>query len=467
MSKNVDKLWGGRFRETTHRLMEEFSESVSYDRALYEQDIRGSMAHARMLAAQGVLAQEDAEAICRGLEQVRQEIEQGALEWKTELEDVHMNIESRLTEIVGDAGKKLHTGRSRNDQVALDFRLYVADRLESWRKALGALVAALAAQAEAHRETILPGCTHFQPAQPVALAHHLLAYAAMLMRDEERITDCLKRVRVSPLGAAALAGTTYPIDPERTAEELGLPATFANSMDAVSDRDFAVEAVFCASLVMAHLSRFAEEIIIWANPGFGFVKLPDAFATGSSIMPQKKNPDSAELVRGKTGRVYGSLMSLLTVVKGLPMTYNRDLQEDKEPFFDTDRTVCGSLGVMAGLVSELEFLPEPMARALDRGFVNATELADYLVTKGTPFREAHHASGKAVALAESRGCGLESLSLGDFQAIAPAVDKDVYAVLDYANCVARRKAPGGTGLDSVARQLEEVRRWLHGIENSE
>jgi argininosuccinate lyase len=460
MSKKLDKLWGGRFSESTHRLMEEFSESVSYDRALYEQDIRGSMAHARMLADQGVIPAEDAEAICRGLEQVKQEIEAGEFVWKTEFEDVHMNIESRLTEIVGEAGKKLHTGRSRNDQVALDFRLYVADRLENWRKAIAALVSALSGQAELHRKTILPGCTHFQPAQPVALAHHLLAYATMLMRDEERITDCLKRVRVSPLGAAALAGTTYPIDPERSAKELNLQETFANSMDAVSDRDFAVEAVFCGSLVMAHLSRLAEEIIIWANPNFGFVKLPDAFATGSSIMPQKKNPDSAELVRGKTGRVYGALMSLLTVVKGLPMAYNRDLQEDKEPFFDADSTVSGSLGIMAGLVSELDFQADAMLKALDKGFVNATELADYLAARGVPFREAHHASGRAVALAESKGCGLEALSLEELQAIAPAVEPDVYEVLDYANCVARRKAPGGTGPDSVALQLGEVEKWL-------
>ncbi len=460
----VDKLWGGRFAAGPHALMEAFSESVSFDKALYAQDILGSMAHARMLAAQGVIAAEEAQAICDGLAAVKEEIEAGQLEWDPALEDVHMNIEQRLTQLVGDAGKKLHTGRSRNDQVALDFRLYVAERLEHWRAALAALVEALAEQAERHRDAILPGCTHLQPAQPVSLAHHLLAYAAMLMRDEHRVQDCLKRVRVSPLGAAALAGATYPLDPAHTAQALGLPATFQNSMDAVSDRDFVLEALFVGSVVMAHLSRFCEEIILWANPAYGFVTLPDAYATGSSIMPQKKNPDAAELVRGKTGRVYGALMSLLTVVKGLPMTYNRDLQEDKEPFLDADKTVAGSLVIMAGMTAELVFNPEAMARLLDKGFVNATELADYLAAKGLPFREAHHVSGRAVAAAETQGVGLEALPLETLKACAgeaaDLMEEDVYAVLDYRAAVTRRETPGGAGPASVEAQLAHVRAWL-------
>jgi len=457
------KMWGGRFAEGTAASMEAYSESVSFDRALYAEDIRGSQAHARMLAKQGFLTDGEARTLCEGLDKVRAEIEAGEFVWKVELEDVHMNIESRLTELVGPIGGKLHTARSRNDQVALDFRLHVAARLADWQARLAALIEVYVARADGQRGTLLPGCTHFQPAQPVSLAHHLLAYCQMFKRDFERVEDCLKRVRVMPLGAAALAGTTHPVSPRAVADDLGVERIFANSMDAVSDRDFVLEAVFAGSLVMTHLSRMCEEIIIWANPNFGYVKLPDHYSTGSSIMPQKKNPDSCELMRGKTGRVVGDLMSLLVLLKGLPMTYNRDLQEDKEPFFDADRTVCASLGIMAGLLAELTFVPEKMLATVRRGFLNATELADYLAAKGVPFREAHHITGAAVAFAEGKGVGLEDLSVDELRRFSADIGEDVYAVLDYEACVRRRTSPGSTGPDSVDGQIAELRGWLAPI----
>jgi len=454
------KLWGGRFTGGTDALVEAYTESVSFDRELWAEDIVGSKAHARMLARQGIISAEDAKAIVAGLDAVRAEIERGEFVWRTDREDVHMNIEARLTELIGDAGKRLHTGRSRNDQVALDFRLHVSRRLAMWSDLLARLVEVLCARAEEHVSTLLPGHTHLQPAQPVSLGHHLLAYAQMLRRDHERVEDCLKRVRVSPLGAAALAGTTYPLDPRSVAEEVGFPATFRNSMDAVCDRDFAAEALFCGSLVMAHLSRLCEEIIIWANPAFGFVRLPDGYATGSSIMPQKKNPDVAEIMRGKTGRVYGGLIGLLTTLKGLPLTYNRDLQEDKEPFFDTDKTVRLSLDCMAGMLAGMDFVPEAMRAALGHGFLNATELADYLVGKGLPFREAHHVTGRAVAWCEEQGKRLEDMSLAELRNFSDLVAEDVFEVLSYEAAVARRTIPGGTAPARVREQLAELREWL-------
>ncbi|WP_029894139.1 argininosuccinate lyase [Desulfohalovibrio reitneri] len=455
-----EKLWGGRFAQGTDELVEEYTESVSFDMALYEADIAGSMAHARMLAAQGVITGDEAEEMVRGLDQVRQEIESGEYSFSTKLEDVHMNVESRLTEIIGDTGKKLHTGRSRNDQVALDFRLYIASRVEEWIRGIKGVVAVLVECASRHVDTILPGCTHLQPAQPVSLAHHLLAYCWMLRRDAERMEDSLKRIKVSPLGAAALAGTTYPLDPKRVADEVGFPEVFRNSMDAVSDRDFVVEPVFCASLAMTHLSRLCEELILWANPGFGYVRLPDAYATGSSIMPQKKNPDVCEVMRGKTGRVYGALVGLLTTLKGLPLAYNRDLQEDKEPFLDADWTLSMSLSLLAGMMSEMEFRPERMRRAVKEGFLNATELADYLVGKGMPFREAHHVTGRAVAQAEDEGLGLEDLSLDVLRGFSELIGEDVFEVLDYDAAVARRVTPGSTGPESVRAQMEELAEWI-------
>jgi argininosuccinate lyase len=457
-------MWGGRFAEGPDALVEKYTESVSYDRILFRQDIAGSMAHARMLARQGIITKEEGRTLCDGLQAVREEMEAGTFAWTAALEDVHMNIESRLTEIVGDVGKKLHTGRSRNDQVALDFRLFVSDSVRNWGNLLKNLVAVLADRAEENKKVLLPGYTHMQPAQPVSLAQHLLAYAAMFHRDAARLRDADRRIRICPLGAAALAGTTYPVDPAFVAEELGMYGVFSNSMDAVSDRDFALEAMFCGSLIMAHLSRLCEDIILWANPSFGYVRLPDSYSTGSSIMPQKKNPDVAELMRGKTGRAYGALLSLLTTMKGLPMTYNRDLQEDKVPFLDLDRTVDMSLRLMAGMMRELGFVPDRMREALNRGFLNATELADYLVGKGMAFREAHRCTGRAVAEAERRGMSLETLPLDSLRAICPLADADVYAVLDFDRAVARRESTGGTGPQSVGTQILFLRNWLNRAE---
>ncbi len=454
------KMWGGRFSGGTASSVEAYTESQSFDRALAAQDVAGSMAHARMLAKQGVIGADEAEALVAGLGQVLGEIERGEFVWKRELEDVHMNVESRLTEIVGPLGGKLHTGRSRNDQVALDFRLFVSARLREWRRLLAGLVAALAERAEEHQQTLLPGCTHFQPAQPVSLAQHLLAYAQMFTRDHARAGDCLGRADVCPLGAAALAGTTYPLDPQAVADELGMGGIFANSMDAVSDRDFVIEAAFTASLCMAHLSRLCEELIIWANPRFGFVTLPDAYSTGSSIMPQKKNPDVAELMRGKTARVYGSLTALLTLVKGLPLAYNRDMQEDKEPFFDADRTVSASLSIMADMLRAMQFNPGSMREALSQGFLNATELADWLVGKGLPFREAHHVTGACVGYAEASGKKLEDLTLDELRKFSGLIDEGVFEALKYETAAARREAPGGTGPGSVKKQLADLAAWL-------
>jgi len=454
------KPWGGRFAEPTSKIVERYTGSVRFDKALCEQDVAGSKAHARMLARQGIISQDEADKITGGLDVILSDIHEGRFVWKDELEDVHMNIEARLTEMIGDAGRKLHTGRSRNDQVCLDFRLYVSGRLEGWSELLAGLARSLVRQAETHVETILPGYTHLQPAQPVSLGHHLLAYAWMFRRDFERCRDALKRSAVSPLGAAALAGTTFPLDPKSVAEELGLYGTFGNSLDAVSDRDFALEALFVATTVMMHLSRLCEELIIWANPNFGYVALPDAYATGSSIMPQKKNPDVAELMRGKTGRVYGSLFTLMTIMKGLPLAYNRDMQEDKEPFFDADRTVSDSLAIMAEMMRAMEFRPQRMREALKLGFLNATELADYLAAKGVPFREAHHVAGSAVALAEKGGRGLEELTLAELRSLSEKIDEDVARVLAYETAMKRRNTPGGTAPGRVWEQIVALKDWL-------
>ncbi len=458
MSKN--SAWGGRFNHGPAEAVAAYTESCSYDQALYAHDIEGSKAHARMLARQGIITENEAAELVRGLDAVKAEIKSGVFTWQISLEDVHMNVEARLTELVGDVGKKLHTGRSRNDQVGLAFRLYVSDALREWQSLARALVGQFVARAKEHTQTILPGCTHLQPAQPVSLAHHLLAYAWMLKRDVERMHDCEKRVRISPLGAGALAGTTYPLDPASVAKELNMYGIFNNSMDAVADRDFLAESLFVASNTMMHLSRFCEEIIIWANPAFGFVRLPDGYATGSSMMPQKKNPDVAELMRGKVGRVYGALTAMLTTLKGLPLTYNRDLQEDKEPFLDTDKTLQTSLILMDGMLKALTFVPARMEAACKAGFLNATELADYLVLKGIPFREAHHLTGAAVALAEKKSKGLEDLSLQDLQDICPQITEDVYSILDYKAAVNRRETHGGTGPNAVNIQIATLQHWL-------
>ena len=460
-------MWGGRFTDSIQDMVLEYTESIDVDRHFARQDIRCSKAHAAMLGRQGIITIQEAEQIVSGLATIEREMEEGRFAWSRDLEDVHMNIEYRLTQLIGPVGKKLHTGRSRNDQVAAAFRLFVSDRLQEWTSLLLGLIRVLTDKAEGHMHVLLPGYTHLQPAQPVSLAQHLLAYAQMFRRDVQRLDDCQKRVRISPLGAAALAGTTYNLDPEFAAREIGFPAVFANSMDAVSDRDFVLEALFAAGVVMTHLSRLCEEFIIWANPNFGFVRLPDGFATGSSIMPQKKNPDVAEIMRGKTGRVIGQLVSLFTTLKALPMAYNRDLQEDKPGFLDADRTLSRSVPIMARMVEASGFDDQRMYQAVRAGFLNATELADYLVGKGLPFRQAHQTTGRIVARAEEQGLGLEDMPLDQMQAESPLIGQDVYAILHYATAVARRNCHGGTGPLAVSKQIEELGNWLEGCSRKE
>ncbi|MCU7885161.1 MAG: argininosuccinate lyase, partial [Candidatus Thiodiazotropha sp. (ex Lucinoma annulata)] len=403
------KLWSGRFNQPTDAFVEAFTASVEFDQRLYQYDIQGSIAHATMLASQGILSDAERDAIVQGLELIRKRIEQGDFTWSVSLEDVHMNIESALTEAIGDAGKKLHTGRSRNDQVATDIRLWLRDEIETIRTAILRLQAALLDKAELEIETILPGFTHLQTAQPVTFGHHLMAWFEMLERDRERLADCNKRLNVMPLGAAALAGTTYPIDRHQTAELLGFSRPAENSLDAVSDRDFAIEFSAAASILMMHLSRFSEELIIWSSAQFGFIELSDSFCTGSSIMPQKKNPDVPELIRGKTGRIFGHLIGLLTLMKSQPLAYNKDNQEDKEPLFDTVDNLKGSLKVFADMVPAITCRKETMRRATMQGFATATDLADYLVRKGIPFRDAHEVVGKAVAFGVAEGRDLSEM----------------------------------------------------------
>ncbi|NDY42752.1 argininosuccinate lyase [Dissulfurirhabdus thermomarina] len=454
------KPWGGRFREATHRSVERFTQSVHYDRRLARHDIAGSRAHARMLARVGVISEAEAAAIVRGLDEILAEIEAETFQWRPDLEDVHMNIERALAERIGEPGKKLHTGRSRNDQVATDVRLFLREEIDRLDGLLHDLQSALVAQAEAHPGLVLPGYTHLQRAQPVLWAHHMLAYFEMFKRDRGRLADCRRRVNLCPLGSAALAGTGFPLDRESVARELGFDGITANSLDAVGDRDFVVEFEAAAALVMAHLSRLSEELVLWASAEFGFVELPDGFCTGSSIMPQKKNPDVPELVRGKTGRVIGHLAGTLAVLKGLPLAYNRDLQEDKEALFDVVDTVADSVEVMAGLVARLAPREDRMRAALRGGFLTATDLADYLVGKGLPFREAHEVVGRAVAACLDQGRELADLSLEELRGLSPAVDEDVFEVLTPEGSVAARRTPGGTAPDRVAEALAEARAWL-------
>ncbi len=459
-TKKGKKLWGGRFQQETDALVEEFTESVSYDRRLYRQDIRASIAHARMLGERGIIPKEDSETIIKGLEKILDDIEQGRFAWKKELEDVHMNIEQALTELVGPVGGRLHTARSRNDQVATDFRLYVRDETAALDELLQRLQQALVHQAEKYMGVIMPGFTHLQKAQPVLYSHHMLAYFEMFKRDRMRLADSLKRTNVSPLGSAALAGTSYPIDRLMTAKELGFEKLSANSMDAVADRDFALEFLFCLSVIMMHLSRLSEELILWMSSEFSFVELPDAYCTGSSIMPQKKNPDVPELVRGKTGRVYGSLISLLTTLKGLPLTYNRDLQEDKEQLFDATDTVKLSLAVMSGLVENMRPKEKRMQQDTLSGYLTATDLADYLVRKGLPFRQAHEVVGKAVARCIEMSKELGDLSMEELKSLHPLIDEDVKGVLDVEGSVRSRNCPGGTGHEAVRDAIEKAKLWL-------
>ena len=454
------KPWGGRFSADTDALVESFSDSSKVDNILWQHDITASVAHARMLAANGILDQKACDRIVTGLEQVRSEIEQGNFVWRQELEDVHMNIEARLIEIIGEDGKKLHTARSRNDQVATDMRLYLRDAVDQIRQALSELSLAVVNLAEREADTIMPGMTHLQPAQPVSFGHHMLAWFEMLLRDDARLADARKRINVSPLGAAALAGTGFPIDREDAASSLGFAEVAANSMDAVSDRDFCIEFVSACSVLMMHLSRFSEELVLWINPEFGFIDLPDSYCTGSSIMPQKKNPDVPELARGKSAVVFGNLMALLSLMKSQPLAYNRDNQEDKGLVFGTVDTVLSSLAVYAGLVAGIKPNRARMREAAERGFPTATELADYLVEKGVPFREAHAVAGKAVALAIEENCELRDIYMEKLKILSDVIEQDVYERLDVEQALARRSHTGGTAPQQVRLAAKEAkRRW--------
>lgn len=438
------KPWGGRFSEPTDQFVERFTASVGFDKRLYHHDINGSLAHAQMLAKVGVLTDDEYSQISEGLEAIRGEIERGEFNWSVSLEDVHMNIEARLTERIGITGKKLHTGRSRNDQVATDIRLYLRDEIDSIAAELTRLQKGLCELAAREADTIMPGFTHLQTAQPVTFGHHLLAWNAMLGRDYERLMDCRKRVNRSPLGAAALAGTTYPIDREMTAQLLGFDGATENSLDSVSDRDFAIEFTAAAALIMTHLSRFSEELVLWTSAQFNFIKLPDRFCTGSSIMPQKKNPDVPELVRGKTGRVNGHLISLLTLMKSQPLAYNKDNQEDKEPLFDTIDTLRDCLKSYADMVPAITANAEVMREAAMRGFSTATDLADYLVRKGVPFRDAHEVVGKSVAYGIDSGKDLSQMTLDELKQFSDVIEQDVFDVLTLEGSVNARDHIGGT-----------------------
>ncbi|MBP1752890.1 MAG: argininosuccinate lyase [Geobacteraceae bacterium] len=455
MSK--DKLWGGRFTQPTDRFVEEFTASIEFDKRLYHQDIRGSIAHARMLGRQGIIATVDADSIVGGLEDILARIEAGSFDFSVSLEDIHMNIEARLSECIGEAGKRLHTGRSRNDQVAVDIRLYLRDELGEICTFLDKLVDSLLFQSERNLGVIMPGYTHLQVAQPILFSHHMMAYVEMFGRDRGRMEDCLKRLNALPLGAGALAGTTFPIDREYVAELLEFPEVTRNSLDSVSDRDFALEFMSASSILMMHLSRFSEELIIWSTSEFGFIELSDSFCTGSSIMPQKKNPDVPELVRGKTGRVYGNLMALLTVMKSLPLAYNKDMQEDKEPLFDTIDTVKGSLKIFADMIREMKVNAGTMRAAAARGFSTATDVADYLVRKGLPFRDAHEIVGKAVRYCVENSTDLPELTLETWKNFSESIEADIFEAITLEASVNARKATGGTALERVKAEIERVK----------
>lgn len=453
-------MWTGRFSEATDSFVEQFTASEHFDRRLFRHDIRGSIAHARMLHKIGVLSAAELDAIVNGLEAILTDIERGDFAWLPELEDVHMNIEKRLTDRIGDAGKKLHTGRSRNDQVATDVRLFLRDAIDEITAELVRFQRGLVELADRQAETIMPGFTHMQVAQPITFGHHMLAWYEMLVRDQERLADCRKRVNVMPLGSAALAGTSFPIDREFTARELGFERPSRNSLDAVSDRDFAIEFVSACALIMTHLSRMAEEMILWASPILGFIELPDRYCTGSSIMPQKKNPDVAELVRGKTARVHGHLVALNTLMKGQPLAYNRDNQEDKEPLFDTIDTVRDSLHAFADMVPNMQVHASRMYEAARKGFATATDLADYLVRKGVPFRDAHEIVGKAVRYGVEKDKDLSDMTLEELRQFSQTIDADVFTVLTLEGSVAARNHLGGTAPAQVRAQVALARERL-------
>jgi argininosuccinate lyase len=455
-----EKTWSGRFAEPVSDLVKRFTASVAFDTRLALHDIRGSLAHARMLAQRGVLAPADLQAIEDGLARIRGEIERGEFRWTLDDEDVHLNIERRLVALAGDAGKRLHTGRSRNDQVATDVRLWLREAIDEIDRLLVVYQSNLLDLAECHAGTAMPGFTHLQVAQPVTFGHHLMAYFEMARRDRQRLAECRSRVNRLPLGAAALAGTSYPIDRDFVARELGFEGLCENSLDAVSDRDFAIEFACAAALIMTHLSRLSEELILWSNPRVGFIDLADRFCTGSSIMPQKKNPDVPELARGKTGRVTGDLVALLTLMKAQPLAYNKDNQEDKEPLFDAADTVADTLRIFGELMAGIRVNSQAMREALDQGFATATDLADYLVRRGVAFRDAHEAVARAVRHAEARQCGLAALSLEELRGFAPSIDSDVFAAVTVEGSLASRDHPGGTAPDQVRAAIARARATL-------
>jgi argininosuccinate lyase len=459
-TKSSEKLWGGRFSESTAASVEKFTESISYDWRLYRHDIMGSKAHARMLARQGLISEEERDAILQGLRQIQAEIEAGTFVFKPELEDIHMNIEKTLTDRIGAAGAKLHTARSRNDQISLDLRLYLRDEAEELDRLLIQVQKGFVGLARKYFGAVMPGYTHMQRAQPVLLSHHLLAYFEMFGRDRGRIVDCAGRMNLSPLGAAAMAGTGLPIDRESVAEELGFDGVTANSMDTSGDRDFALELLFSLSVIQLHLSRLAEELVLWSSKEFEFVVIGDRYCTGSSIMPQKKNPDIPELIRGKTGRVTGDLLSLMMTVKGLPLTYNRDLQEDKEPVFDALDTVKAGLAITAELLQNTTFATERLEQATLGGFMTATDLADYLVRKDMPFREAHGVVGRVVALCQERNMELMDLTLSELQEFSPAIESDIFEILTVEGSVNSRISTGGTARSQVEYALERAEQQL-------
>jgi argininosuccinate lyase len=458
----AEKPWDGRFSEKTDQSVEAFTASIAYDRRLYPYDIAGSIAHCKMLAAVGVITDDEASSLVEGLGTIKRELDRGEFIFDDSLEDIHMHIEARLLQVAGKVAQKLHTARSRNDQVALDVRMYLR---EETRRIIGLLQrvrTVLVDLASGHPDVVMPGYTHTQRAQPVLFAHHMLAYYEMFTRDQARFSDCLERIDVMPLGAAALAGTTYPIDQAQVAQQLAFSRVSANSMDAVSDRDFAMEFLAAASICMVHLSRLSEEFVLWSTSEFGFITLADAFATGSSIMPQKKNPDIPEIVRGKTGRVFGSLMALLTLMKSLPMAYNRDMQEDKEPLFDAVDTLKACLHINVQMIPRITVNREAMRKAASVGFLNATDMADYLVGKGMPFRKAHACVGSAVAYALDKGCELDQLTLDELKSFSPLIDADIFDHLTLAHMIDRRQSPGGTATENVTRALDEARNALAG-----
>ena len=457
--QNNSKIWGGRFSSSSNKLMEEFNSSIQFDKKLYKQDIEASIVHAEMLCKQKIISEKDFKLIKTGLNKIKTEISNNNFTFSIKLEDIHMNIENRLVDLIGDAGKKLHTGRSRNDQVATDIKLWLRDSINQIEINLKLLQKTLIDKSELYYDMLMPGYTHLQVAQPVTFGHHLLAYVEMLGRDRGRLTDCRKRLNELPLGSAALAGTSYPIDRDFVSKKLGFDKPTKNSMDGVSDRDFAVEFMSAASLIAIHLSRLAEELVIWSSDRFNFIKLPESFTTGSSIMPQKRNPDAAELIRAKPGRIFGNMLSLMTVLKGLPMTYGKDMQEDKEPIFDTARTIQMCIVNMDGMIKGLQPIPNNMIEALHKGFPTATDLADYLVINlDIPFRDAHHLTGQIVLLAEEKDCTLESLSLKDIQRIIPEADNKIIDILKIQNSVSSRNSYGGTAPKNVLKAAREAKK---------